>query len=197
MTGINIEIVEQAALSLGVPSRSDIIPLKRAMKMIEQPGNFLVGLARTPDRESHFNWIAPLVPTRIGMLSWEDGSISSSPLRGEICVHYSTPMESWLKQHNHPDYIVVKNEDACLKLLTNHLVKYWFTEFHLAHYLIQQQGLDNNHLIENEVIMEPHLYMASSLNTPDSVIHRWRNQLEEMRKNGLFEKTIRRYINDY
>lgn len=196
--GINIEISQQAAHASGFSAHSKIVPLKRAFQIIETNQNhFLVGLARTPERERHFKWVKPLITTRIGMLRWQPDPISANDIRAEVCAHYGTPMEHWLKTHNHPDYIIVNDEEACFQLLTNGLVKYWFTEMHLAQYLIKQKELDTNNLIEEKIIMSPQLFLATSLNTSDTVINPIKNQLDIMKEKGIFEKIINRYIKNY
>lgn len=195
IVGINIEIAQLAAHASGFSSHSKIVPLKRAFQIIETNQNhFLVGLARTPERERHFKWVKPLITTRIGMLRWQPDPIAANDIRAEICAHYGTPMEYWLKTHNHPDYIIVNDEEACFQLLTNGLVKYWFTEIHLAQYLTKQKRLNTNYLIEEKIIMNPQLFLATSLNTPDAVVSPIKHELDAMKEKGVFNTIINRYI---
>lgn len=195
--GINIEIAEQAARALGYQTHSRIVPLKRAFHMLKhRPDHFFVGLARTPEREQSFTWIAPLISTRIGMFAWQATQQSSRKQRAEICVHIGTPMENWLKTNSRSDYVTVTNEQACLKLLVEGLVQYWLTEANLVQYLLKQNGLSSTGLVEGEVIMQPQLYLAASLDTSEILITTWRQQLQDMAATGDISEIVDRYIND-
>lgn len=193
--GINVEILQEAAKRLGYESRQKIVPLKRAFKMLETyPDHFMVGLARTPDREASFKWVAPLIHARIAMLSLKNKTLHSEAIRAEVCVHYGTPMESWLKRNGWQNYMAVTNEQACLKLLQDQLVNNWFTELHLAKHLAAKQGIELRTFAQEKVIMTPTLYMAAPLGTPDEEVEKWRRTLDSMAEQGRFEQIKNRYL---
>lgn len=196
--GINVDIVKHAAQALGYQASFKILPLKRARAMLEGSSDyFLLGFARTPERELSVTWVAPLVPTKIAMHNLQHHIALPNKRRAEVCAHYGTPMEDWLKRSQHPDYMIVTSEQACLKLLNNHLVKYWFTETHLAQYLFQQSKLASGSLIEGRVMMSPQLYLAANINTPRARVLAWRQQLEGMAERGEFERITKQYVDNY
>lgn len=204
VVGINMNIVEHAAERLGIKVNKQIVPLKRALTVLNhQAHHYFVGLARTPEREELYQWIAPLISTRIGLLKLNDSTSSNAGFddkqqyRAKICVHYDTPMQAWLLENNEADFIAVTNEQACLKLLSNKLVKYWFTEFHLARYLIKQANIPTHQIVEDKLIMQPKLYLATSLNADSKTIEQWRKELNSMASKGEFRKFVQRYVDDY
>ena len=187
--------------------------------MVERlPNVLMVGVARTPEREHLFTWIAPVVPVQVGMLGWQGTTNTQSlndlqssadsnseetlpnrqpHMRAKLCVHYNTPMEDWLKSHGETDYIAVTSEQACLSLLAEGLVKQWFTEFHLARYLTKESSYSPMKLVEQEVVMQPQLYLAGPLSMTSTEVEEWRMTLLTMAEQGDIEKIVARYVSDY
>jgi len=190
-----MELAIQAAEKLGLKYTAELLPWKRALQQAKQYSNtLLVGLARTEEREEHFNWITPVFQSRIGFLSLTSKAEEHLSYRAKTCVHYNTPMEHWLKQAGETDFISVSNENRCLALLIEGAVLQWFTEVHLAQYLVRQKADIDIRLQEKDLILRPALYMATAKNNQQIDIQSWQQTLEQLKKQGKLQQLLNKYL---
>ena len=62
LTGMSIEIVREIQRRLGVNDAIQVVPWARGLnKLDHEPNTMLLTMARTPERESQYQWIGPVV----------------------------------------------------------------------------------------------------------------------------------------
>lgn len=82
--GFSADTVSEALRDAGIGYRLELLPWARAYeRTLSEPGAFLFSLARTPEREKRFAWVAPLAPAQVCLfrlaarhdLAWVDRTV--------------------------------------------------------------------------------------------------------------------------
>lgn len=163
--GINIDWLNHIKQRLTFRSNTYVLPLKRAMHEVENsPTSVLVGLARTPEREAHFQWLTPMYDVEIGYvtnLAVSDTARAKHAYRAQYCVHAGSPMEAILLARGEQDVISLLNDELCLAMLEQNMVSVWFTAFNVAEYLSKQRTSPIQ-LAYGKKVQTVSLYMAAA-----------------------------------
>lgn len=200
--GINLEPFIIAARNRNIPLEIEFLPWKRAQKIMEnQPGVFLITLARIPYREKLYRWVAPLSQINLGFMSFKklnseidythmppSSQGQNIPSDSRVCVHTQTPMLRWIRDSIYSNYTEASTEDICLKFLQTGRADYWFTDEKLARHLVEESGGDPDDLIFHQRIMKPLLYLTTSLKTPEEQVETMKELLasSDLAKQSLF-----------
>ncbi len=64
LTGMSVEIVQEIQRRLGVSDPIQVVPWARGLdKLDHEPNTMLLTMARTPERDSRYQWVGPVVTT--------------------------------------------------------------------------------------------------------------------------------------
>lgn len=189
--GITVEVLLRAAKEAGQPiSREDIYfrPWARGYsRVLSGPMVMLFAMARTPEREPHFQWVGPILQTRLVLLG-----------RRAMGIHIKKPSDL----HNYS--IGVVRDDAgellvkaltsglkvqrsakasdLLKKLAYERIDLMAYEETVARDLIQGQGLRNDDFQVVYVLKETISYFALSKDVPVSLVALLQKGLDSLKK---------------
>ncbi len=158
----------------------EFMPWQRVLKELENnPGTFIVAMARSPEREKLYHWVAPARKTRIGFISYMNEHRHAEGdedhlFNDRICVEAKTPMDNWISKRPYKNVVMTTSSFSCMKALQTGRVDYWLTDETLAHYTMQHHKGQPEHLIFHHKIMEPVLYISTSLKTSQDVVEHMR-----------------------
>lgn len=175
-SGLNVEWIDQVRQQL--PYRSDVYvyPLKRAMYEVKgNNSSVLFGLARTPEREADFRWVAPMYDVEIGHVTISKPRQLGHKYRAKYCVHSGSPMEKLLAEQGEQDVIALLTDERCLAMLEQGMISVWFTAFNVAKYLAQQHQVAEL-LKFGKKVKSVSLYVAVAKDYPEQNL----DQLEQI-----------------
>ena len=168
LTGAGAEMVRAMARRLGHNGNFEVLPWKRALKIVKGvPGAAVFSMVRTAEREDEFKWVGPILITH-GWLYKMTGSkldikeLDDARKVAAIGVQAGGAAEQFLRAQG------FKNLAA------------------LMEYQRKKYNFDLSD-VEPAVNLGTYaLYLAFSHQTPDFVIYPWKQALEEMHRDGTF-----------
>lgn len=207
VTGMSTEVVQAVLKEVGVEASIQPMPWARAYELALNESNVLIySIVRTPSRESLFQWVGTIGPTKWFMYSLADRPIKLNSLADAHGHQIAT-----VNQDVGEQYLVSKGfrigeelqsstkyEHNYRKLKVDH-VELWISNELNALYLTRQNGEDPNKvLIQSlplpELSSEDGLNMAFSRKTPAQTVEKFRAGLETIRRNGVYDAIVRKWL---
>ncbi|HFQ90251.1 MAG TPA: transporter substrate-binding domain-containing protein [Desulfobulbus sp.] len=203
--GISTEIVEQALHRAGVSiagGQVRLMPWARAYYTVRRNRNTLIyTILRTPERESLFKWVGPLVPPD----SFYFFKLAS---RTDIRLHSLADARSYrigiLKDSVHGQFLRRHGFDASnldpasyqvqnMKKLINGRVDLIVDVGRTVRLRAERLGIPYATFARALFLFRQEYYMAFSRDTPDALVHRVGAALAAMKKDGTVERILCRY----
>jgi polar amino acid transport system substrate-binding protein len=199
LSGIAVDIVREACKRAGIPYSMTLrFPWERIYKTaLEQPGYGVFVTARLPEREDSFKWVGPIGPDDWILLARADSSLKIGSLddvkrQGLRIGAYKGDAiaEDLVKQGINLD-LSLRDQENVQKLQTNQ-IDVWATGDPAGRYLARQQGITDFKTVLR--FNESQLFLALNKQTPDDVVQKLQNTLEQMRKDGEVQRILERYL---
>jgi polar amino acid transport system substrate-binding protein len=207
MTGMSTEVVEAVLKEVGIQASIHSMPWARAYELALNDSNVLIySIARTPERESLFQWVGAIAPTK-----WFLYSLAERPVRLNSLADARGHQIATVNQDVGEQYLVSKGfrigeelqssnkyEHNYRKLKVDH-VEMWISNELNALYLTRQNGEDPDQVLIRslplpELSSDEGLSMAFSLKTPADTVQKFRAGLETIRRNGVYDAIVRKWL---
>lgn len=182
---------------LGRPARVTYVPWARAVRMAEQGPNYGVfPLARTPDREASFQWLAPLMTVRYGLYTLATESrLELEQLRGQrVGVMRGSPLAANLRAENFKTIIEAKDYRDLLRLLRSRALDAVYAATPMLEAAMDEYGHARMLFVLQTTLGEGMLYMAASLGLEAAEAQRWVSAYRQLEDDGTVARLRRRYI---
>lgn len=128
--GIVIDVVQEAARAIGRELQITFLPFAEAMKRTrETPGAMMAPLARSPQREQDFAWIAKIidVPQAMGRLSSQPPvDLGAARGLGKVGVARGGVQETYLKEQGFTNLVVFATGREIAAALAGGEVDAWY-----------------------------------------------------------------------
>jgi polar amino acid transport system substrate-binding protein len=203
---MSTEVVQAVLKELQLDVSIQVMPWARAYDLALRESNVLIySIARTPERESLFQWVGTIAPTRWYLYSLADRPIvlkSLSDARGhQIATVNRDVGEQYLLSQGFQmgDELQSSNkyEQNFRKLKVDH-VELWISNELNALYLTRRYGEDPERLLirslELPELSRSGLSMAFSKETSTEIVERFRSGLEAIRRNGVYDAILRKWL---
>ncbi|WP_299795289.1 ABC transporter substrate-binding protein [uncultured Shewanella sp.] len=209
LKGIAVDLLRAALAKLGegLPSEQiQLLPWPRAYKMATAaPNRVLFSTTRTQLREDSFQWVGPIIETRVVLLA-----LSGS----EIDIQSTDELESYsigaikddigeqllLSFGVSPDGIKRANSArSLLKMLEKGRIQLWAYEENVASWNIHNAGLDKSLFESVFTLQESELYYAFSKGTDPALIKKLQLSIDEIKEefigdgDNLYEQIVTKY----
>jgi ABC-type amino acid transport substrate-binding protein len=178
-----------------------VFPWPRAYKMVETgPNIVLFSTTRTEEREPKFNWVGPIVPTRIVLLAKKSNSIvinSPSDIKKYVVGAITDDIGDQLVQEAgvKPSSIKhVPKAESLAKMLGAGRIKLWAYEENVARWFIKKEGLNNSDFEAVYTLKESDLYYAFSKDISEDRQQRLQKAIDEVKASGEFDKIKAGYL---
>lgn len=204
LKGISVDLLLAAAKKSSpslTASGIRVFPWPRAYKMAETgPNIVLFSTTRTEEREPKFNWVGPIVPTRIVLLAKKSNSIvinSPSDIKKYAIGAITDDIGDQLVQEAgvKPSSIKhVPKAESLAKMLGAGRIKLWAYEENVARWFIKKEGLNNNDFESVYTLKESDLYYAFSKDISKDRQDRLQKAINEVKASGEFDKIKAEYL---
>lgn len=207
LTGMSTEVVQAALKEAGIQASIQSMPWARAYDLALHDENVLIySMARIPERESLFQWVGAIAPTR-----WYMYASASRPITLRTLDDAKAYQNGVVKQDVGELYLSARGfylgvnlqasnrrELNYEKLKSAH-IDLWIANELNASWLVRQTGDDPARTLIRALALpdlggEAGLYMAFSLKTPAATVQRLREALQRIHDNGTYATIARKWL---
>lgn len=200
LTGLSADIMTEILKRVGHPDNTKVLPWARAYTLIQnKEDHILYSMTRTEQRENLFKWVGPVASNKWVFFARKGHDISINSLDDakkvkKIGAYRNDAAELFLKTNGFTNIESVLNDLANVKKLVAGRIDLWIVGelqgFHKASLSVgSTQGMEKVFDVK-----DTQLYIAFSKSTPDAVIAKWQAALDEIKKEGLYDKILKKYM---
>jgi ABC-type amino acid transport substrate-binding protein len=204
LKGIAVDLLlaatQKSALSLSLDDIR-LLPWPRAYKMAEEgPSIVLFSTTRTEQRETKFNWVGPISPTRIVLLAKKSNSIvinNPSDIKKYTIGAITDDIGDQLVQKAGVKSSAIKHvagAESLAKMLDAGRIKLWAYEENVARWFIKQAGLNNGEFESVYTLKESDLYYAFSKDINKQTQNLLQKAIDKIKKSNEFSKIKASYL---
>jgi polar amino acid transport system substrate-binding protein len=197
INGIAVDIVREMFKRANVTYSLTLrFPWERVYKLaLENPGYGAFVMARLPDRERLFKWVGPIGPDDWIMLAKADSKISLETLEDarkyRIGAYKGDAIAETLAKQGLKPIVVLRDQDNAKKLVSGQ-IDLWATGDPAGRYLARQDGVNGLKTVLRFNSAE--LYLALNKNVPDETVAKLQAALDQLRKDGMVDEIMGRYL---
>jgi polar amino acid transport system substrate-binding protein len=197
INGIAVDIVREMFKRADVTYSLTLrFPWERIYKLaLEKPGYGVFVMARLPDREKLFKWVGPIGPDDWIMLAKADSKISIESLeqarKYKIGAYKGDAIAETLAKQGLKPIVVLRDQDNAKKLVSGQ-IDLWATGDPAGRYLARQEGVNGLKTVLRFNSAE--LYLALNKDVPDEVVAKLQAALDQLRKEGVVDDIMARYL---
>lgn len=204
LKGISVDLLLAATKKYSsalTAKKIKVFPWTRAYKMAESgPNIVLFSMTRTDERVPKFNWVGPIIPTRIVLLAKKSDSIvingpddikkytvgAITDDIGDQLVQTAGVKRSSIKH--------VPKAESLVKMLNAGRIKLWAYEENVARWFIKQAGFDNSQFETVYTLKESDLYYSFSKDISQSAIDALQKSIDDVKASDEFDKIKANYL---
>lgn len=199
VVGFGTELVAELLTRVAVPHRIRIETWKRAYHQTKtEAGHALYSVTRRKDREADFQWVGPLFEDDTVVYQLAEGAapvIDLDRLREarSIGVLAGGSSEAYLKALGFQNLETHRNSLTIYrKLLLGRLDFGIGSDWELA-FRAKLDNLDSEALQGVYTLNHNRMYLAFHRDTPPALIQRLQSQLDALKKDGFYQKLLKKY----
>ena len=200
LTGVTTEVVREIARRLEIANHIQVLPWARGyQRLCNEPDVVLFTTARTPERESQFQWVGPLYAFRLGFYA-----IKGAPLRidsleaakkvSAIATYKNDFREQILKSLGFSNLDSSKDPKSNIRKLVSGRVDLWFFDNIGVPKVARAAGIDPDRIKLVYTHQQHESYIAISKQTSPEISRRWQAALDEMKADGTFWWLARKWL---
>ncbi|MCP3922938.1 MAG: amino acid ABC transporter substrate-binding protein [Desulfobacterales bacterium] len=200
VTGFATEIVSEIMQRIGVYNNISSLPWKRAYKYLsDRPDIILFTVTRTKAREELFKWVGPITISSLVFFAKKNSFIKinrmeeAKKLRIGTVQGYSSEKFLIKEGFTNIDSVAGSEKSNPLKLMAGR-IDLWATVDIVGIYNARLLGVDRKKMKAIYTIKKQPKYIAFSRQTDDLTIERWQKALNEIRKDGTFDRILSNWM---
>ncbi|HMA10615.1 MAG TPA: ABC transporter substrate-binding protein, partial [Steroidobacteraceae bacterium] len=161
----------------------------------------LFSAERTPERESLFQWVGPVGKNSAILYAKKGSGIRINSLEDARKVAAIATTTNWfteqqLKREGFKNLLSSPDPRANVRQLMNGEAQLSvFTDITIPE-IAREAGYSMQDLEPVFTVTETDFYIAMSRDTPAEVVHAWQATLDDLKRDGTFERIYRRYLPD-
>jgi polar amino acid transport system substrate-binding protein len=200
--GFSTEITKEVLKRADLQYTLNLYPWSESYNIAQnQPNVLIYSIGRTLEREHLFKWVGSVVELEVYFYKLKnrvDIKINSLDdlRRYKLGVVKDDLRHQFLSKVISTNKLNVVPTDANnLRLLFEHKIDAFPCDEHVAYFISKQEGFAYND-IEKTLFMQEvsvDLYLAFSMGTSDEIVTKCRKALEEIKKDGTYEKIKEKY----
>lgn len=202
ISGFSVDIVREIQRRIKDDSPIEILPWARGyMHLKKGPNVILFQTTRTPERENLFKWVGPISSTKWIFYARKGSNLEINSLDDArkvklIACYKDDVKHDFLKNNDFKNLKVAYGENAHynnLILLKKGGVDLIILNNWVMSHLIKKYEFTPNDFEIKYIVKKQFLYLAFSKDISDSVIQKWQNTLNNMKKDGTYLKIMKNY----
>jgi two-component system, NarL family, sensor histidine kinase EvgS len=199
VVGISTEIMREMLKRLGHSDNFEVMPWSKAYHIAQEEDNIILfSTTRTPIREKLFKWVGPLVPNNTMFFAKKDSDISLTSLDdakkvARIGVYKDDFGELLLREKGFDNLeSVLDNKENVIKLAKGE-IDLWIINDLTGRHMARGEGL-SDHIKKVFEVQKDYMYIAFSKTTPDEVVRKWQNVLDEIKSDGSYGQIFANWV---
>jgi polar amino acid transport system substrate-binding protein len=194
--GVVLEVVREAGKRAGIGLEFSFLPWERAQLETQARNDVLIiPFTRTPSREEHYQWIAPVLEFHTVLVTLANPPSSIEEAR-MLVVGYvrGTSFKDEAEQAGFP-YVEETNDDVTnAKKLKMGRIGAWITTDLMALGVYRQAGFDPAELKYGPSLGPVKIsYVAASRDFPKDTARKLASAIDQMRADGSYQAIVKRY----
>ncbi|PHQ27144.1 hypothetical protein CLH62_06095 [Marinobacter guineae] len=197
VTGATAELVRELMKRAGEPSDITLLPWARGYMMARRgPNVALFETTRSEMREHQFRWVGPIKRITGGFFVRRQDGISIETLDDArdldgVCVYRGSSGGQLLKALGFTNLEQPTRSAQCLEMLMHGRVDTWMTSDIARLPIFAETAYSENEVRLAYATSTKYLYIAMSLDTPDSIVELWQETLDQMKLDGTLAQYYR------
>jgi polar amino acid transport system substrate-binding protein len=201
LSGMTVEVVESLIQRTGQPASIELVPWTRGYQQAQREAN--VGLfpaVRTPQREDKFQWVGPVAAGHTNFYSHAGSGLRVQSLAdverlgGVLAVPKLWYSYEILQEQGLQSLYGVPTPQHMVKMFKHGRVQLILANNLALDEMLAGQGMTRDQVEQQYTLMTNSTYIAFSLNTDAALVARWRQALNEMKRDGSLERIHRRWF---
>lgn len=201
-SGFVTDMVRSIGARLGIPDNIRLTSWKNAYNMgLTYPKVVLFSAERTPERENLFHWVGPVGRNSAILYARKGSGIRIGSLEEAKKVTAIATTTNWFTEQ-HLQREGFKNllsspdpRDNVRQLMRGEVQLSVFTDLTIAE-IAREAGYSLKDLEPVLTVGQTYFYIAISRDTPAEQVQAWQAALDDLKRNGSFEKIYRNYLPD-
>ncbi len=201
-SGFCTEIVQAILKDLKIQTTIKTHPWARSYQIaLKQKNTLIYTIARTPERENLFHWVAIIITGKTFLFSLSDSRIQLDSLSQANQYNVGAVLNGIRSKYLHVNGIesldlVEDSNTNALKLLKKR-IDLWAEDELSAVYVLKRMGYNSKIILKKSFELDLKLdgYLAFSLDSDPKMIEQFRNSLQKLKNNGEYDKIKNKYIN--
>jgi len=200
LTGLAVEVVREILSRLGLVDDIQVVPWARGYNMaLMDPNVALFSTTRLPQREKKFKWVGPLYKQTWGFYAKKGSEIRIHSLDDakqipRIGTYHKDAKEQFLQKKGFSNLVSTNKNISNIRHLVEGNIDLWVSSDFNMPYLAKQAGISPDQLEFVYAFREVDNYIAFSLQTANDIVEKWQNTLDNIIKDGTYEKLSNKYI---
>lgn len=199
-SGLVTDMVREIAARQGIPDNIRLTSWKNAYNMaLLYPNVVIFSAERTPQRESLFHWVGPVGKNSAIIYARKGSGIRIDSLEDARKVAAIGTTADWfteqqLKREGFNNLLSSPDPRANVRQLMNGEVQLAvFTDITVPE-IVREAGYSMTDLEPVFTVGRTYFYIALSRDTPNDVVAAWQSKLDQLKRDGTFEKIYRSYL---
>lgn len=197
MAGFGVDVVEALAQRSGDRIQVQQRPMLRALRdASEEADTAVFTILRTAERETHYQWVGPLMQTETALYTRSSDDTPVSDLRqtrGQIAVPRKWLVYSVLRQQGLDNLWGVDSPEIMMRLLQIGRVQYVVADTMSVSTFAAEQGMALEQLRYQIPLMHQDAYIAFSPKVDPAQVARWQQALQAMEQDGSLQQLKQRW----
>jgi polar amino acid transport system substrate-binding protein len=194
--GIVLEIVQEAARIVGRELRMTFLPFAEAMRRTQEtPGALMAPLARSPQREADFAWIAKIidVPQAMGtMANRPTVDLEAARVLGRVGVVRGGVQESYLRQQGFANLVIFAGGREIATALASGEVDAWYAT--ATQIVVELQAIGRSDVRIGPTLQTAPAWLAANRSTDPIPVAAFAEAVAGLERSGASERVYRSYI---
>jgi len=200
LTGLSVEIVREILKLTSQPDNIQVHPWARVYREAQQgPNKIVFSMARSPDRETLFKWVGPLIADNIYFYKRKGSNSRIETLEdakrvNKIMLTRDFPEHKFLHSRGFTNLTLTVRPIQTFKMLIAQRGELVPMGELAALNTIKEAGI-NPSLIErtNVKLFETKLYIAFSKDISDNEVNKWQMALDQLKTSGKYANILKKY----
>lgn len=198
--GLCYEVVVEIQKRIGNRDPISMVPWARGLNELDtKPNVLLFATNRTAERNPRYQWIGPVGENTFGFYSKATANFSVSSLEEAkkvplIGVYLDDVRDQVLTSKGFKNLDRSNNLEIIFKKLMDDRVALIASSQDEIRFLAEKVGFRVSDIKLQSVFLRVQIYIAASRGTPVSVVKKWNETLDSMKKDGSFKKIFKKYF---
>jgi polar amino acid transport system substrate-binding protein len=200
LTGLSFDVMVEVLKRVGHPNNIKVQSWSRAYNLILAKDNrILFSMTRTDQREPLFKWVGPIAANKWVFFAKKGSNITLNSLDDarkvkKIGTYKDDAAELFLKENGFTNIDSVIDDLANVKKLVAGRVDLWIVGYLQGLHKARTAVGDSAVLEKVFDVKDTQLYIAFSKSTPDAVIAKWQTALDGIKKDGTYDRILKKYM---